>query len=190
MGDEIDQHGKQHGGIVAAHGRGHILGAIQAARQQRGGVLRSMQENQHPQVARAEVDGRKQHAQRARKHALHQHAKGSAGQDVGQVRPAEEKPGQQAGFPDARTAGAEVLQQGLGDDAPEEKFLRHAHREHPDEIPRDLPAGAQGPVGRHPEQQLAVEGVADHGKGEHAHQDAIEKAAAPAAEQPQPVGLL
>ncbi len=57
-----------------------------------------MQEHHDPQIARAEIDGCKQYAQRSRKDTLHQHAKGSAGQEVGQVGRAKERPDSRQAF--------------------------------------------------------------------------------------------
>ena len=89
---------------------------------------------------------------------------------------------QQTGFPDAAPAGAEVLKQGLGDDPPEQKLFGHAHAGHAQQEPHDAPRGQHIAL-RAAEQQGVVGVVADECDGVQAHQQTVEEAAAPAAEQ-------
>ena len=92
--------------------------------------------------------------------------------------------GQQAGLPHTGTAGAEVFQQGLGDDAPEDELFRHAHHGHVGQKGANAHSGLQRAILRPAQQQRTKGVVADEYQRVHAHQQAIEKAAAAAAQQP------
>ena len=142
-----------------------------------------MQEHRDPQVAGAEIDGCEQRAQRCRKDTLHQHTEGSAGQQIGQVGRAKQQARQQTGFPDPRPAGAETLQQALGNDPAEDELLRHAHQRHAQKEAEDAERRLQLAILGHPEHQLGIQAVTDEHQRIHSHQQPIEKAAAPAAEQ-------
>ena len=188
--EDVDEDGEEHGGVIAAHRTGHGLGAVQPADEEGRGIVKAVQKDQHPEVAGAEVKGRIQHPQRGGKDALHQHAEGSAGQEIGQMCSAEEEAGQDAGFPNAAAAGSKMLQQGLGDDTPEQKLLRQTDGEHGCKVPEDLRPRPHGLVVRAAKHQLGVEVIADEAQRVHPHQQAIEKAAAPAAHKAQPAGLF
>ena len=75
-GDQIQQHRKQHGCIVAAYRIGLGSGAVQPTDEHGRNIHGTMQEYRHPQIAGAEVDCRKKSAKRCCKHALHQHTEG------------------------------------------------------------------------------------------------------------------
>ena len=141
-----------------------------------------MDEHRHPDVSGAEIDRRQQRTQRGRKDALHQNAQRRTAGEVGQVGRTEVKTRQQAGFPDAGPAGAEVFQKRLGDDAPEQKLFCHTDAGHADKEPHDVPCRQH--IALRPAKQQGVVGVvADERDGVQAHQQTVEKAAAPAAEQ-------
>ena len=186
-GQQVYHHGQQHGGVVAAHALGKGRGAVQPADEHGGNVHGPVQEYCDPEVAGAEIDGRKQRSQRRRERALHQHAEGCRAGQVGQVGRAEQHAGQQAGFPDTGLAGAEVFQQRFGNDAPEQEFLRHAHHCHAGQKAQDTPRREQRRV-RPLKDQCAVYAVADECQRVHPHQQTVPKAAAAAAQQSLPPG--
>ena len=146
-----------------------------------------MQEYRHPQIAGTEVDRRKKSAQRCCKHALHQHTEGCRTEDIGQVRRTKQHTGQKAGLPHTGAAGAKVLQQGLGNDTAEDEFLGHTHHGHADKEGADACRRLQHAVLRPAQHQRPKGIVANEHQRVHAHQQAIEKAAAAAAQQPSTV---
>ena len=183
--EDVDDDREEHGRVVAAHRTGHGLGAVQPANEEGRGVVEAVQKHQHPEIARAEVEGRIQHAQRRRENALHQHAEGGTGQEIRQMRSAEEEARHDAGFPDAAPAGAEMFQQSLGNDASEEELFRQTNGEHGREVPENLRPRPHRLVVRAAKHQLGVEVIADKAQRVHSHQQAVEKAAAPAAHKAQ-----